>query len=143
MKQATVYDQQGRILGTYSSDNPEDLMRNLEGRLWIEGRFPVDHYIKNGQALAMSPRPDSQFRRHKWNYENETWELDEEFTAIELRRLRDQELQSIDRVNPVWFYDLTDIQKQELEQYRQALLDVPQQAGFPQEIQWPDKPQWL
>lgn len=27
--------------------------------------------------------------------------------------------------------------------YRQALRDVPQQAGFPYEIEWPEKPECL
>lgn len=143
MKQATVYDSQGRILGRYSASRTEDLMRNLQGRQWIEGRVPRDHYIKNGQPVAMPARPDTQFHRHTWNYDTESWQLDTELTAQNIRRLRDQELESIDRVNPVWFYSLTDNQQAELAQYRQALLDVPQQSDFPSTVDWPSKPQWL
>jgi hypothetical protein len=38
---------------------------------------------------------------------------------------------------------LTTEQQQQLQTYRQALLDVPQQAGFPDTIEWPEKPEWL
>jgi hypothetical protein len=36
---------------------------------------------------------------------------------------------------------LSDAKKQEWAAYRQALRDVPQQAGFPDNIQWPSKPE--
>lgn len=36
---------------------------------------------------------------------------------------------------------LTDEKKQEWADYRQALLDVPDQAGFPNEVEWPAKPE--
>lgn len=36
-----------------------------------------------------------------------------------------------------------DEQKAELATYRQALLDVPQQEGFPSEVTWPDKPTFI
>lgn len=35
---------------------------------------------------------------------------------------------------------LTSEQQQALADYRQALLDVPQQDGFPHEVMWPEKP---
>ena len=49
----------------------------------------------------------------------------------------------VDRVNVVWYNSLTEQQKTELQAYRQALLDVPQQSGFPENIIWPNKPSWL
>ena len=36
---------------------------------------------------------------------------------------------------------LTAEQQQAWADYRQALLDVPQQAGFPHEVVWPTKPE--
>jgi len=59
------------------------------------------------------------------------------------RKQRNQLLEIIDKINPVWYGTLTDEQKQELVVYRQALLDVPQQPGFPATISWPEKPSWL
>ena len=40
-------------------------------------------------------------------------------------------------------YPLTDEKRQELTVYRQALRDVPEQSGFPAEIVWPTKPEWV
>ena len=40
-------------------------------------------------------------------------------------------------------YPLTDEKRQELTVYRQALRDVPEQSGFPTEIAWPVKPEWV
>lgn len=62
---------------------------------------------------------------------------------IALRRLRDQKLK--DEVDPVasnslrWA-SLTADQQQAWADYRQALLDVPSQSGFPHDIVWPNKP---
>ena len=36
---------------------------------------------------------------------------------------------------------LSDAQRQALATYRQDLLDVPQQAGFPHNVSWPSKPE--
>ena len=37
-------------------------------------------------------------------------------------------------------YPISDEKKQEIKVYRQALRDIPQQDGFPDNIVWPDKP---
>jgi hypothetical protein len=44
-------------------------------------------------------------------------------------------------MNAVRWSGLTEQQKNDLTSYRQALLDVPQQLGFPAIINWPDPPQ--
>ena len=36
---------------------------------------------------------------------------------------------------------LTEAKRQEWSDYRQALLDVPQQTGFPHDVVWPTKPE--
>ena len=59
------------------------------------------------------------------------------------RQSRNQLLAQVDRVNPIWYASLTAEQQTELAQYRQALLDVPQQESFPDNISWPTKPIWL
>ncbi len=47
----------------------------------------------------------------------------------------------VDAMNPVRWATLSEIQKQSWIDYRQALLDVPQQSGFPDDIVWPQKPE--
>ena len=37
-------------------------------------------------------------------------------------------------------YPISDEKKQEIKVYRQALRDIPQQDGFPDNVVWPDKP---
>ncbi len=69
----------------------------------------------------------------------------EEFDALSLenavkehRAKRDALLQTtIDAMNPMRWETLTEPQKDAWRAYRQALLDVPQQAGFPHDITWP------
>lgn len=41
----------------------------------------------------------------------------------------------------LWWEALPEETKQVWRDYRQALLDVPQQAGFPVDITWPTKPE--
>jgi len=68
--------------------------------------------------------------------------------AIEMERLtreararRDTLLkETVDSVNPMRWEALTDVQKDAWRAYRQALLDVPQQEGFPTNIVWPEAP---
>jgi hypothetical protein len=69
----------------------------------------------------------------------------EEFMANDLRMQRDIRLSKVDAIamNPLRWAALTPSQQSELAGYRQALLDVPQQAGFPREITWPAAPDSL
>lgn len=71
-----------------------------------------------------------------------------DFEAIEMERLtreararRDTLLkETVDSVNPMRWEALTELQKDAWRAYRQALLDVPQQEGFPTNIIWPTIP---
>ena len=67
--------------------------------------------------------------------------LDE--VAAMRRRARDAKLLEVDAVagNALRWTSLSDDKKAEWSTYRQALLDVPQQTGFPLDIQWPTKPE--
>jgi len=60
------------------------------------------------------------------------------------RNARDQLLRdNVDTMNPIRYTSLTADQQAEIATYRQALLDVPQQSGWPTAIEWPTKPTWL
>lgn len=58
------------------------------------------------------------------------------------RAKRDGLLRELDAVvyNPLRWNEFTEAEQQALADYRQALLDVPQQEGFPDEIDWPKNP---
>jgi hypothetical protein len=80
---------------------------------------------------------------YKFDYVQRTWQLDIGKTQTASRQLRNNLLAAVDRINPVWYASLTAEQQTELNQYRQALLDVPQQTGWPESVTWPSQPTWL
>lgn len=47
---------------------------------------------------------------------------------------------SIDTINAIRYNTMKEKDKKAWEEYRQALLDVPQQEGFPDNIIWPTPP---
>ena len=66
-----------------------------------------------------------------------------EIQKTEKRRERDQELaHSVDPIvsNPLRWDSLSTDKQNEWKTYRQALLDVPAQSGFPNSVTWPTKP---
>jgi len=68
---------------------------------------------------------------------------DARFAAFE-RDARDVKLRNeVDPIvtNPLRWADLTTEKQNEWTQYRTDLLNVPQQAGFPHNINWPTKPE--
>ena len=57
------------------------------------------------------------------------------------KRQRDSLLKGVvDSMNPMRWETLTEVQKQSWRDYRQALLDIPQQVGYPADIIWPIAP---
>jgi hypothetical protein len=67
-----------------------------------------------------------------------------EILAIRIRQQRNEILRNtVDRVNPVRYQSLTPTQQTELAEYRQALLDLPQQATWPNDVVWPTKPSFI
>jgi hypothetical protein len=62
--------------------------------------------------------------------------------ASMVRAQREQLLNQLDSVisNPLRWAAMTTEQQAAWATYRQALLDVPQQAGFPDNITWPTSP---
>jgi hypothetical protein len=62
--------------------------------------------------------------------------------AAQVRAQRNELLAELDTLvnNPLRWASYTEEYKTALATYRQALLDVPAQSGFPTEVVWPDKP---
>lgn len=58
------------------------------------------------------------------------------------RAKRDRLLRELDAIvmNPLRWSELSEAEQQALAERRQALLDVPQQEGFPYNIEWPENP---
>lgn len=112
------------------------------GRPTIAGCWSAsEYYVKNNRAYRYPARPGAG--AWQWDLATETWQFDAAKTARDLRALRDRALAGVDRVNPMWWASLSPERQTQLQAYRQALLDLPQQPGWPMEVIWPERPRWL
>lgn len=93
--------------------------------------------ICNGVIRDMT---EEEVRANEEYFNSEAYRIDME-TAV--RKGRDRRLIEMDAVvsNPLRWASLTEEQQQAWVVYRQALLDVPQQEGFPTDVTWPTKPE--
>ena len=66
-------------------------------------------------------------------------QLEKEILSLDVRLERNKLLSNTDHLIQE-DYPISDEKKQEIKVYRQALRDIPQQDGFPENIVWPDKP---
>lgn len=71
--------------------------------------------------------------------------LNPPITAEEVRGKRNALLDGLDKVvsNPLRYGSYSSEQMLELITYRQDLLDITKQAGFPTKVKWPDKPSFI
>lgn len=139
MKAYTVYLPNGQIDRTGTCAE-QDLKYNVrDGELFIEELAnPQYQYVADGQLVNMPPQPSMDY---VFDYDTKTWVFDTTGAALRAYTKRDQLLRDgPDRISPVWWQSMTPEQQQEWTTYRQALLDVPAQTGFPQIINWPIKP---
>jgi hypothetical protein len=68
-------------------------------------------------------------------------QTEDNLQVMRVRDNRDFLLRSeVDALNPIRWELLSEEEKEAWRVYRQALLDVPQQEGFPWSIEWPVKP---
>lgn len=56
---------------------------------------------------------------------------------------RDRYFMAVDRISPLRWEAFTEQEKQAVRDYRQALLDITKQPGYPDVVSWPTKPVWL
>jgi hypothetical protein len=141
----TIYNSNtGEIVSTITVSDSAHAQANLGNSSYIEGSYSgQDYYVDQGQAMAKPHRPMGGFEHYYFDYNTKTWAVDPEISGIQVRNERNRLLADIDRVNPIWYASLTADQQHELIEYRQVLLAVPQQSGFPESVSWPVKPTWL
>lgn len=82
-----------------------------------------------------------------WLYENGIWsdpnkiEITTEQKIVMVRNRRNRLLKKhVDTMNPIRWETLNQSQKDEWAKYRQSLLDIPDQEGFPNNVIWPVVP---
>lgn len=101
-------------------------------------------FVPYKQGIVLSSRHDGEIG---WKLENEEWitnavEITTEKLANRARYKRNNLLKrTVDNINPLRWNSFTEEQKTDWAMYRQALLDVPEQEGFPDNIVWPTKPE--
>ena len=141
----TLYNQTtGQIQRIYSDYNEDTSLTTCQGLPCVAGEYSEqEYYIENGQAVKKPTKPTSFNVVYTFDYANKVWTIDQIESEKKVRKLRDKELSVIDKINPIWYSNLTAEQQQELQTFRQALLNVPQQSGFPTDVVWPGRPGWL
>jgi|LakMenE18May11ns_1017448.scaffolds.fasta_scaffold9958650_5 hypothetical protein len=140
----TTYDPAtGKIQGTVTSSEP-GLPESTSTVGVIEGSYDArTNRVVNGQVEPLPGNPSNPSLYYEFDYIAGVWKLNTELSQILSRITRNKMLEDIDRINPIWYASLNTDQQQQLIEYRQALLAVPQQSGFPETVTWPVKPTWL
>jgi hypothetical protein len=138
----TIYQPEtGHITNILNVDCVDDLSNHLDGRSAIEGIFSSDeYYIQDQVAVAKSPKPGPEY---EYNYADHVWQISFIYAIQNVRIQRNKLLAELDTISSVRYASLSAEQQADVQTYRQALLDVPQQTGFPTELVWPTKPTWL
>jgi GH24 family phage-related lysozyme (muramidase) len=104
----------------------------------------IESFIPYKEGIEISPDHDGEIG---WIWSGDGWITNEVIPTIEelearARHKRNNLLkQTVDRINPLRWEYMTQEQKDAWISYRQTLLDVPQQQGFPINVQWPVKPE--
>lgn len=133
-----IYDQKGKILQTIEVSNPiieSEYDPSPNFKVSVNRRYRNDEYwVVNGVVtpLPSKPNPYAEF-----DFDQQTWVNDSTSTAAAIRFERDKKLAESDwtqgRDVPQTVSDLW-------AEYRQKLRDLPQQAGFPTNVEWPTTP---
>jgi len=104
--------------------------------LLVDSRVDINrHYVKDGATVEMPERPS---QHHVFDYEAEAWVLDDRAVRDDVRVRRAALLQASD------WTQLPDVPletRAAWADYRQALRDITEQPGFPDNIEWPVPPE--
>lgn len=141
----TIYDPiTGKIQCTITSNSAVDLALNLEGKTYIEGSFDDQHYyIVDGEAVPKAVDPSTSLKKYYFDNTSKQWVVDVDATDRLARSYRSIMLSLVDKINPIWWAELSPTEQQAVVDFRYQLLNVPQQEGFPADINWPEKPTFL
>ena len=109
----------------------------------IPGTWNASTYYIKGNVPKLLPPIMGNPNNYDWDFATESWVFNPDKAKNTIRRIRDKLLTAVDRVNPLWYASLSAERQAEIQDYRQALLDVTDQPGFPASVTWPAKPGWL
>ena len=128
------------VVDLLDTDTPNNFKDYIEVPEWISVGSDIRYFDEDD---GYNPKPTTQLIEENLitHHKGESGTFDEVPLSLEdkMRAERDRLLREFDVIvsNPFRFAEFSDEEKAELAAYRQALLDVPQQDGFPDVIDWP------
>ena len=143
----TVDRTENRAVITFYTDAEQ--LRRDEGEAWSAIAWTTECSWSDNIAERIASAPELWFAKVSTDCYN--------YAAAEVRRIRDEllkqsdEKMALDRLGLVvpsgstftawlsFLRGLGDALSGKISVYRQALRDIPQQAGFPYDIQWPEE----
>ena len=136
MIRSIVYDSHTGVLQTDSEDfdfsTPPDWFPDTVDQL--SGGFNhFDVLYKNGESEPLSDEDELIQQIAKWIVEQSQVEL----VIDRVREKRDRLLRECDWTQ---LLDVPESTRKHWAGYRQALREVPQQSGYPQDVVWPERP---
>lgn len=129
---------------SYPENPNEEVLKSL-GIFFVTPKNPPAHE----RATQRCDRVLPTFQNGKWV---ETWQISElsDTEKEQVKAEKEQEvratrdgflLSKVDSISHIRWSVMAEEQKEAVLAYRQALLDVPQQEGFPWEVSWPEPPE--
>ena len=138
MKNFVVYTSNGNVIRYGQCQDETFDLQAGENQFVIEDQFYGNQYVENGQLINMPEKPVGEY---DFDYSEKTWVFNSQRADSIARSYRDQLLKDgPDRISPIWYNSMTDLQKQEWAQYRKDLLNITSQPDYPNDIIWPIKP---
>lgn len=139
MKNYIVYNDLGKILRTGTCLDGDFLYQAGQDEYIIEGTANPDlYYIVDNAVVELPTKPSEN---HYFDYNTKQWVFNFELADSKAKYTRDSLLaEGPDRINPVWWSSMAEQEQQAWTFYRQALLDITEQADYPEFIVWPIKP---
>jgi hypothetical protein len=135
----TIYKKSNGEIVSQFGGSLEILNLNLDSETqdYIEGTYLREkYYINNGTPVEITAQPESWY---EFNYDTKEWVENEEVAKERCLEKRKQLLLDSD-----WTQlpngPFTSEQQTAWATYRQALRDVTEQAGYPLNVTWPQKP---
>lgn len=127
---------------TFPAQLTDDILKDFNACVVVETEQPNINYTQT--CLEIAPEFLDGRWRQQWKIVQATEEEISNRTleqAHMMRQIRDNLLkETVDRINPMRWQDMTEAQKNTWINYRKALLDLPQQAGYPWNIVLPEQP---
>lgn len=103
----------------------------------------ADQYQATDSVLTLAPDCSGEIG---WTWNGTAWQelvptYTDEQRAANIRMRRDRLLhRHIDRINYIRWSSMSQVEQDAWTAYRQALLEIPQQPGFPNDVTWPQPP---